>query len=330
MVGYVILSAKYGKSKTGSKTTHIKHLCRSIKEQLHLIENSKRMPKPLHIIVSTLIAASLCVDFIVVDAQVEFDSFDGGIGKGSSSWFESQRWKGPERVPTLIDSVWIDESNTYVAIDDKSLTAQVMELIVGRSSSSDSLGSVQLDLLKGTKLSVQQDMIIGKQNGSDGSVYAQDGSKINVGRILTVGSRGNGILVLSGSAQIQAKKLNVRKNNKNGGSRIVMGDGSRLLLKGDKRQIVNQMISDGLIIPESMESRMFKVDKKRGKTFVTVEVQTDEEPSCENRNLKYKGKKKKNCGWVKNKKNKRCDLPWKNELLRDWCPKSCNTLCQKE
>jgi|UniRef100_A0A7S4ERB3 hypothetical protein len=285
------------------------------------------VPNPLHIIVSTLIVASICVDFIVVDAQVEFDSFDGRIGKGSSSWFESKRWKGLGRVPTLNDSVWIDESNTYAAIDDKSLTARVMELIVGRSSSSNSLGSVQLDLLKDTKLLVQQDMTIGEKNGSDGAVYAQDGSKISVGGVLTVGSQGNGILVLSGSAKIQAKNLKVRNKNQNSGSRIVMGDESQLVIKGDKRRAVNRMISNGLIVTELMESRMFKVGKKRGNTLVIVKVKNDEEPSCENRKLKYKGKKKKNCVWVKKKKGRRCDLTWKNEFLRDWCPKSCNTLC---
>lgn len=287
------------------------------------------MPGPFRIIASTIISVSICVDFIVVNAKL-FDSFNGRIGSGSSSWFEPARWKGIV-VPTLDDSVWIDESNTYAAIDDKALTAQVLELIVGRSASSDSFGSVQLDLLKGTELSVQQDMTIGELDGSDGSVYVQDGAKIAVGGLLTVGSEGNGILVLSGSAKITAKDLLVRNNNnnnKNGGSRIVMSDGSMLKIKGEKRNAVKQMISDGLIVTESMEARTFEVRKKNGNTLVSVVGDKDKEPSCKNRKLKYMDKKKKNCRWVGKQKGKRCDLTWENELLRDWCPKKCNASCK--
>jgi len=55
-------------------------------------------------------------------------------------------------------------------------------------------------------------------------------------------------------------------------------------------------------------------------------------PKCKDRKLKYiikkKGKKKKkNCKWAKKKKS-RCNIEWKNELIRDWCPVSCK-VCPK-
>mmetsp|Transcript_28544 Transcript_28544/g.77253 ORF Transcript_28544/g.77253 Transcript_28544/m.77253 type:complete len:283 (-) Transcript_28544:462-1310(-) len=273
-------------------------------------------------ITRTIIFVLVCVDITTVSAQEQYDSFDGRIGKGTASWFEAERWTGIGRVPTQTDSVSIDEANTYAAIDDKSLTAKVLELVIGRSASSNALGSVHLDLLKGTKLTVKKGMTIGELNGSDGTVYAEDGSKIIIGGVLTVGSKGNGLLVLSGSSQINAKNLLVRGN-----SRVIMGDGSKLQLKGNKKKSVNNLISKGMIVTETTGSRSFVVKKANGKTTITVKVEGDVDLDCENRTLRYKNKKKKNCNWVKKKKKQRCDLPWKNELLRDWCPQSCNSAC---
>lgn len=280
-------------------------------------------------IITTILFVSFSIGCLpAVSAEELFEFFDGRIGEGTSSWFEADRWTGIGRVPTLADSVRIDEANTYAAIDDKSSTAKVLELVVGRSAASDVLGSVQLDLLKKTKLSVKKHLTIGQLKGSDGSVYAQDGSVINVGRNLIVGFKGNGLLVLSGSAEITARTLVVGRN-----SRIIMSDEAKIKLNGDKRNAVKKMISKGLIVTETGGSIV--VNRKSGKTTVAVKVESDEEPtpeptrelSCDNRKLKFQNKKKRNCAWVE-KQKKRCKKKWKNERLSDWCPQSCKDECK--
>jgi len=285
----------------------------------------------LTIIVSTAVV-NVNVNVAVVNAeeqQQQYEFFDGVIGDdGSSSWFEPTRWTGIGVVPTIEDTVWIDESNTYVAIDDKSSTAQVSELIVGRSGlSSNILESVQLDLLEGTALTVATHMTIGQYSDSDGTVYVEDDARITVGGRLTVGLEGNGILILSGTAKLFANDLQVRnnKNNNNIGksSMIIMDDASTLVIKGKHRNAINSMIADRLIVTTTESSKTFNMYTKRGQTVVKIVDAVVGEP-CEDRKLKYMGKRRRKCKWVRKKKGKRCTLEWKNELLSDWCPKSCN------
>ena len=282
-------------------------------------------------ILLSIAVVNVNVTVAVVNAEEQqYEFFDGTIGDtDGSSWFEPTRWTGIGVVPTIQDSVWIDESNTYVAIDDKSSTAQVSELIVGRSGSSNTFESVQLDLFKDTALTVATDMTIGQYGDSDGTVYVQDGAEITVDGLLTVGMEGNGVLILSGSAKLMAGDLQVNNNNNNNSgksSMIIMGDASTLKIKGDKRSAINSMIGDRLIVTTTRSSKTFKVKKSNGDTLVKIVdavVGGPGEP-CEDRVLEYKGKKKKKCKWVKKKGGKRCKLVWKNELLSDWCPKSCN------
>ncbi|VEU38043.1 unnamed protein product [Pseudo-nitzschia multistriata] len=281
------------------------------------------------IIASTILSALICVDIAVVDARELFESFNGRIGPDSSSWFEPSLWNGKGKVPTQNDAVVFDESDTYAAIDKKDIVASVSELIIGRSASSDSIGSVQLDLLSQTKLAVQQDMTIGELEGSDGSVYVDDNASIAVEGSLTVGSGGNGLLVLAKKASIRTGNLSVRGDNSGGGSKIVMGVASTLTVAGDKRTMVNEMIENGLIVKETMDSTAtLKVGTTDGNTVVTVATEPPEPPiSCENRGLKYRNQGRKNCKWVAKKKNKRCKLSWKKEKLSAWCPGSCNKSC---
>ncbi len=41
--------------------------------------------------------------------------------------------------------------------------------------------------------------------------------------------------------------------------------------------------------------------------------------------LRFKNKDKKNCVWVSKLKQRRCSKIWKNELLSEWCPRSCGS-----
>lgn len=273
---------------------------------------------------------------LLANAQtsVLHESFDGTIGgDNGASWFDANKWKDSgSLVPTKDDMVWIDEPNTYLAIDETSEAARVAELIIGRTSSSDALNSVHLDMLEGTKLEVGKDMAIGALEGSDGTVYAQDGAEIEIEGQLSVGSDegGNGILVLQGSARLTAKKLAIG-NNDEGGSRIVMDDKSVLRIRGNKVAAVGKMISNGLIVALSANKagatkKIFDVRKVSGKTVVKV---VDDDPSadpddCQDRALRYKKRRRKNCSWVGKKRNKRCKLEWKSETLGDWCPVTCN------
>lgn len=204
-------------------------------------------------------------------------------------------------------------------------------MIIGRTSSSDALNSVHLDMLEGTKLEVGKDVAIGALEGSDGTVYAQDGAEIEIEGKLSVGSDegGNGIPVLQGSARVTAKKLAIG-NNDEGGSRIVMDDKSVLRIRGNKMAAVGKMISNGLIVALSANKacptkKIFDWRKVSGKTVVRV---VDDDPSadpddCQDRPLRYKKRRTKNCSWVDKKRNKRCKLEWKSETLGDWCPVTC-------
>jgi len=58
------------------------------------------------------------------------------------------------------------------------------------------------------------------------------------------------------------------------------------------------------------------------KAFILPDVCSD----CEDKDLAFKKKKKKNCKWVKNNL-KRCKKTWKKKRIKNyWCRKTCG-LC---
>lgn len=250
----------------------------------------------------------------------EYHDFDGEIGQ-RSSWYEAERWTGSGLVPSGEDTVTIDRANTYIAIDDSSVVARVAHLIIGRSGAgSGPLQSVQLDLLVDNNLQVTNDMTIGDEEGSDGTVYAQEGSHISVGGVATVGNDGDGVLVLTESAKLSAQDLQIRTTT-GSRSRVVLGHGASLELQGNKEDALNDLIANGFIVPSEVSDTL-KAVLNPDKTITTVAIS-----SCSNRALAFKNKASKDCKWVGKKKNQRCKKKWKKERLSDFCPMECNDEC---
>jgi hypothetical protein len=276
----------------------------------------------------------LLIAATTTNAQQNYNSFEGTIDD-TSSWFDPSRWTGILKVPTLADTVWIDESNTYVAIDSSNKVAETTELIVGRSSSSNSMESVQVDLLAGAALNVAKNMIIGQNTGSDATVYASHNSNINIGNTLTIGSAGSGLVILSGNAQITANDIKFCQSNN--GCKLIMDTNSKLKLKGNKKTKLNKMIQNGFIVSSSSSDKTnssnesFEVTRSNGMTIVKIIINgkppiTDgfdlEEEECKDLNFKFKNKKKKNCIWAV-KKNK-CGKKYKGKSIGNhWCKESC-------
>ena len=301
------------------------------------------------LLIITIVALMINADAAAQEEGTIFDKFDGTIND-TSSWFDPSRWTNILKVPTSIDTVWIDESNTYVAIDSDSevAAAEVYELIIGRSGSSNSMENVQVDLLEDATLNVVTNMIIGQYLESDAIVYASHNSQINIGETLTIGGGvgGSGVIILSGNAQIIANDITICENN---GCKLIMDDDSKLTLNGkgngngnNMKDKLDEMIQQGLIVFSSSSSFMLEQqDNKKefqvtydesnsGKTIVKI-IDVDvlfndvgKEEVCKDLKLKYQGKKKKNCKWIA-KKNK-CNKDFNgNSIANYWCQSSCNT-----
>jgi len=250
----------------------------------------------------------------------EYHDFDGEIGQ-RSSWYEAERWTGSGLVPSSEDNVTIDSANTYVAIDDSSVVAKVAHLIIGKSEAgSGPFQSVQLDLLEDNKLQVTNDMTIGDEEGSDGTVYAQEGSHISVGGVATVGNDGDGVLILTESAKLSAKDLQIRTTS-GSRSRVILGHSASLELEGNKEDALNDLIGNRFIAPSKVSDTLKAVlNAEKTKTTVTIS-------SCSNRVFAYKNKASRDCKWVGKKKNRRCKKKWKKERLSDHCPMECKAEC---
>ncbi|MGK3752600.1 MAG: hypothetical protein ACI8RD_004904 [Bacillariaceae sp.] len=232
------------------------------------------MSQFLPIIVIVVILA-MTTKITTTNAEGIYGQFDNGaIGDiGGSSWFDSSRWTNMLKVPSSADMVWIDESNTYVAIDSTQEIAEVKELVIGRSGESNSMESVQVDLLEGATLNVATNIIIGQYLESDGTLYASYGSEIKIGETLTIGSEGGGLVILKGNAQITANDINICGADSAGGSgcRLIMDDESTLNLNGNKKDKLNEMIQNGLIVSSSKEiKKSFEVMESNGSTTVKI------------------------------------------------------------
>jgi hypothetical protein len=316
-----------------------------------------------------LIITIIAVITTTVNAQETYDKFDGTISE-SSSWFDTSRWTTRSKIPSKLDTVWIDESNTYVAIDASSthenIAAEVSELVIGRSESSNSIESVQVDLLEGAKLNVATNMIIGQYLESDGTVYVSHNSQITVGETLTIGSDGSGIVILTGSAQINANDINICDQSSSsgvGGCKLIMDDDSKLTINGDKRNKLNQMIEYGLIVFSSSQegeqeengNKAFQVttnkisnDDDGGQTttvkIITVGLPTDsptsfifvstEEPTNKPttapaiacKDLKFAWKKKKKKNCKWVAKKRKCSKKYKRKSIKNYW---CKESCGK-
>lgn len=294
-------------------------------------------------------------------AVTEIDRFDGVIGE-DSSWFDASRWVQNGVVPTSSDIVWIDESDTYVCVDDPNSVASVSELVVGRSASSNPLESVQLDLLEDTKLRVVNEMYVGQYQDSEGLVYASKGSQIIVGSTLFLGPVGRGIVLLEGNSKLVANDLDI--SDVHPGSRILLDDEATIELKSQQLQKIKQYIDSGLIVVSNNNNnngnkKRLEVLQVGSGTFVTV-VDDDSvglpEPTgaptarpttqtptgspivpfvCEDVTGKVRFKKKPNANKTKNwkckqiKKKKKCSLlDLKGNPLWHSCPVLCDK-CDK-
>ena len=242
---------------------------------------------PIIIATVIIIFAMMTTAITVTNAEVIYDQFDSGGATisdiGGSSWFDSSRWTNILKVPTSVDTVWIDESNTYVVIDSTREIAEVKELIIGRSGESNAMESVQVDLLEGgTTLSVAANMIIGQYLESDATVYASHGSEINIGETLTIGLEGSGLVILKGTAQINANDINICDDSstdssaavaKRSGCRLIMDNDSKLVVNGNKKLKLNTMIQNGLIVSSSSQKKInkrFEILESNGTTTVTI------------------------------------------------------------
>ncbi|OEU18247.1 hypothetical protein FRACYDRAFT_236519 [Fragilariopsis cylindrus CCMP1102] len=240
---------------------------------------------PIIIATVIIILAMTTTTITVTNAEVIYDQFDSGGATiisdiGGSSWFDSSRWTNILKVPSSVDTVWIDESNTYVAIDSTREIAEVKELIIGRSGESNAMESVQVDLLEGgTTLNVAANMIIGQYLESDATVYASHGSEITIGETLTIGSEGSGLVFLKGTAQITANDINICDDSttdstaaaKRSGCRLIMDNDSKLIVNGNKKLKLNTMIQNGLIVSSSPEIiKRFEIIESNGTTTVTI------------------------------------------------------------
>jgi hypothetical protein len=193
-----------------------------------------------------IIAMMMITNSNAQESELVYDKFDGTIGD-TSSWFDASRWTDILSIPTNEHTVWIDESNTYVAIDSTFEIAEVFELVIGRSGSSSSIESVQVDLLENASLQVTTNLIIGELLESDGTLYASHNSQINVGETLTIGDAGSGIVVLSGSAKITANDIDICENSVEN-CILIMDNESQLHLNGNKKDKLTLMINTGLIV----------------------------------------------------------------------------------
>jgi len=54
-------------------------------------------------------------------------------------------------------------------------------------------------------------------------------------------------------------------------------------------------------------------------------------PGCsDDLNLSFNNNSNKNCNWVANKPDKRCDMMWQGRVLSEWCPVACDTCPEME
>jgi hypothetical protein len=233
-----------------------------------------------------IILAMTTTAITVTNAEVIYGQFDSGGATiisdiGGSSWFDSSRWTNILKVPSSVDTVWIDESNTYVAIDSTREIAEVKELVIGRSGESNAMESVQVDLLEGTTLYVAANMILGQYLESDATVYASHGSEITIGETLTIGSEGSGLVILKGTAQINANDITICDDSttdstaaaaNRSGCRLIMDNDSKLVVNGNKKLKLDTMIQNGLIVSSSQKkiNNRFEVTESNGTTTVTI------------------------------------------------------------
>lgn len=301
-----------------------------------------------HLLVLALTA--LCFESTLGEG-FEYTIFDGIVGT-QSSWFQANRWTNVMIVPGPEDTVAIDNDNAYIAIDDTTVTAKCMDLTIGKTTGP--MESVQLDLLLNTELQVMNDLTIGVADGSDGTIYAQDGAKVIVNGLVTIGAAGNGILILKGSSMLAANDLSIRTGAASG-CKIVLDKNAKIELEGDKQDAMDALIEGGYIIPSDSSVVLeagFDGTKTVVAKFVPSEAPTGiptatptvtpgnptaspvspPDDDCTNKKLKFKNKKKKNCKWVGKNTQKRCKKKWKNDegvkvKLSEFCPLQCKKEC---
>ncbi|KAL3925280.1 MAG: hypothetical protein SGILL_000521 [Bacillariaceae sp.] len=227
-----------------------------------------------------------------MNAEV-FSSFAAQPGSTSTSWFNATLWTEHLSVPQSLDVVRLDSSGALCTIDDhfgQTEAAEAMDVTIAQSGS-----NVQLDLERdGPGLMIGNDLVIGQNSGSSGSVHSQ--AVLTVGRNMVVGDQGSGSFDLLGGSvnvdgslsigsngeffltagRLTAGSINMQTDT----SRFEMNPGTNFAVVGDHLDSVLDSVVSNKLVPAAMDSVVYGIlDVTESTTNVYASGESSSAPS---------------------------------------------------